>query len=87
MTEVPNNQLQKISRLASLLTGVVNKAMDCAIILRRGFIEPIDAAATRKAIKNLQAEISKIDAEADEMLNGVDSSVEPPSTQTADNDD
>ncbi len=65
--------------MAVLLLEVVNVAEGCVTKLQKGFIEPVDVAKIRKTIRGLQADILKIDIDADEALNG-----ETPEANSAD---
>jgi len=53
-----------------LLLEVVNNAEGCVTRLQKGLVELIDVDELRKKIRGMQADILKIDIDADEALNG-----------------
>lgn len=67
---IPREQLAEIHRLVVLLLEVVNNAEGCVTRLQKGLVELIDVDELRKKIRGMQADILKIDIDADEALNG-----------------
>ncbi len=56
---------QEISRLALLLSGIINRCEIITSKLRDGFLDETDYAETEKTIKRLGKELSELESDID----------------------